>query len=83
MVGAFNRKKEQEAEEKITLAWLNARWTIQWLGKKNQHPPTLEKLLNKEPKQMDPQDMLAEVKRLNAMFGGKIVYKTPKERSET
>lgn len=82
-VEAYGIERERDREDKITQAWLNARWTIQWLGKKSQHPPSLNELLNKKSKTMSSDDMLNEVKRLNAMFGGKIKYETPTERSET
>ena len=45
-----------------------------------QKPPSLEKilgLLDKRNKQMDAKDMLAEVKRLNTLFGGSINYESP------
>lgn len=73
LVDAYIQKFEQEAEEKIILTYANALWTAQWLFGKTK-PPKLEKLLNKKRKKMTPEEMLAEVKRLNAMFGGKIRY---------
>ena len=83
MIRFHNEKMERESEEKITLAWLSARWTIQWLGKKSNHPPTLKELLNKnsKPKIMTDEEMLKQVKQLNALFGGEVRNQTPKERS--
>lgn len=68
------KKQEEEAKEKLTLAYLNSLWTIQWLGKKQHHPKPLEKILKGlEPKKtMTDKDMLAVVKNLNAMFGGEV-----------
>lgn len=67
---------EYENEEKIVLAYVNALWTAQWFSKKK--PPKLEKILNKKQKQMTTKEMLAEVKRINAMLGGKIQYSQKK-----
>lgn len=55
---------------------MNAMWTIQWLGKKSQHPKPLEEILNsngREKKEMTDEEMLAQVKMLNAMFGGEVI----------
>jgi len=72
MVKAYANKREEESKEKITLAYMNAMWTIQWLGKKK--PEKLDKILNgskpKEP--MSNEQMLNKVKELNAMFGGEV-----------
>lgn len=81
LIEAHKQKTEQETEEKITLAYINAFWTAQFaVGKKK--PPSLDKILNKKakPKKMSPEEMLAEVKRLNVMFGGNIRYETPQEK---
>lgn len=73
MIKAYNARSEQEAQEKITLAYVNANWTAQWFGK--QKPPSLEKILNgnkpKEP--MTAEQMLVMVKQLNAAFGGEVI----------
>ena len=73
-VDAYSSKKEEESKEKITLAYLNAVWTIQWLGKKNNHPKPLKEILEgTKPKEiMTDEQMLAVVKNLNAMFGGEV-----------
>ena len=81
LIEAHKQKTEQEAEEKITLAYINAFWTAQFaVGKKK--PPRLEEIIKKKakPKKMSPEEMLAQVKALNAMFGGKIRYETPQEK---
>lgn len=80
-IEAHKQKTEQETEEKITLAYINALWTAQFaVGKKK--PPKLEEIIKKKakPKKMTPKEMLLEVKRLNAMFGGRVKYETPQEK---
>lgn len=70
---AHKKKKEERAKEEITLAYLNAMWTVQWLGKKSQQPKPLTQILDnlhKEKKVMTDEEMLEQVKRLNAIFGG-------------
>ena len=50
-------------------------WTIQWLGKKSQHPRPLKEILDnlyKEKKVMTDSQMLNQVKVLNAIFGGTV-----------
>ncbi len=83
----YAEKQKEEFKEKVALAYWNALWTIQWLGKKTQHPKPLDKILNsfdkqKEQKQdkkgMSPEQMLAQVKLLNKLFGGKVIDKTKK-----
>lgn len=65
-------RKENEAEEKLTLAYLNAMWTIQFLGGKK--PPKLEDYLKKsKKKEMTDEDMLNQVKLLNNLFGGETI----------
>lgn len=70
-------EKERRAQKKITLEYLNAMWTIQWLGKKSQHPKPLKEILDnldKEQKKkiMTDEQMLTRVKVLNTLFGGEI-----------
>lgn len=74
MVKAYSKKKDEEEKERITLAYLNSMWTIQWLGKKSNHPKPLKEILNgPEPKKpMTDEQMLEKVKMLNNMFGGDI-----------
>jgi len=77
---AYFEKQKNEFKEKITLAYWNAKWTIQWLGKKKDHPKPLEEILKeidknnsgKEKKIMTPEQMLVQVKVLNALFGGEV-----------
>lgn len=70
---AFSEREKQEYKQKIELAYINAMWTIQWLGKKQ--PKPLQDILDsigKEKKVMTDEQMLAKVKALNAMFGGEV-----------
>lgn len=81
-VQGYNERKEEEAKEKIVQAYLTAQWTHQFIFGKRK-PPSLDKILNQTTntkKQMTVEDMLAEVKRLNAMFGGKIKYESPDKK---
>lgn len=72
MVKAYTNKREESAEEKITLAYMQAAWTIQFLGKKK---PDLKKILNKKNKEneMTDEEMLEKIKALNSMFGGEVI----------
>jgi len=72
---AYGKRKTDEFKEKITLAYLNALWTIQWLGKKHQQPKPLKEILatiGKERKVMTDEQMLERVKQLNALLGGEV-----------
>ena len=67
----YKARKEQEAEEKLTLAYINSAWTIQFMGK---NKPKLEKYLKKKPKKaMTDIEMLNQVKALNNLLGGDVV----------
>lgn len=70
----YKEKREEESKEKITLAYINAMWTIQWLNKKSNHPKPLKEILEgiKPKKPMSDAQMLAVVKNLNAIFGGEV-----------
>ena len=55
-------------------------WTVQWLGKKSNHPRPLKEILeaidkDKEKKQMSDEEMFEKVKALNALFGGEVKEK--------
>lgn len=69
------KNKETDFKEKLTLAYLTSKWTIQWLGKKSQQPRPLNEILDniyKEKKVMTDEQMLEKVRILNAMFGGEV-----------
>lgn len=67
-----NELKEEETKEKIAIAYMTALWTAQWFSKKK--PKHLEEILQiKTKKQMTDEEMLAQVKNLNAIFGGEVV----------
>lgn len=75
-VDAYSKKKIEHTKEQITIAYLNALWTIQWLGKQHQHPRPLKEILaniGKEKKTMTDEQMFEMVKVLNAMFGGEVI----------
>ncbi|MDD3892681.1 MAG: hypothetical protein PHE03_10325 [Bacteroidales bacterium] len=75
---AYAENKKQEYEEQISLAYINAMWTIQWLGKKHQQPRPLKEILDsigKEKRVMTDEQMLEQVKVLNALFGGEMIEK--------
>lgn len=63
-----NDKMQADYETAITIAYLQARWTIQWLGKNK--PDPLHKILGIKPKEQTPEEMLEEIKRLNMEMGG-------------
>ena len=72
---AYFEKQKNEFKEKITLEYLNAMWTIQWLGKKSQHPKPLKEILDtidKPRKIMTDEEMLNQVMVLNKLFGGEV-----------
>ena len=72
---SYISRKKEDTQEKITLAYLNAKWTIQWLGKKKDHPSPLKEILDsigKEKIVMTDEQMLERVKALNAVFGGEV-----------
>lgn len=67
-------KQKQEFKDKVTLAYQNAMWTIQWLSKNKPEP--LSKILDnlyKEKKEMTDEQMLQQVKMLNKLFGGEEI----------
>lgn len=70
MINSYAQRREEEAEEKITLAYINAAWTVQFLGK---NKPKLDKVLNKKKKEMSDKEMLNQVKLLNNLMGGEVV----------
>lgn len=76
MIKTYSEKKKEESKEKLTLAYINAMWTVQWLGKKSSHPKPLKEILEKigntEKKEMTDEQMLAVVQKLNTMFGGEV-----------
>lgn len=75
-VKAYSQKRTEETKEKITIAYLNSLWTIQWIGKKR--PKPLKDILDsigKEKKIMTDEQMLKRVKMINAIFGGEIKMK--------
>lgn len=75
MIKTYSEKKKEESKEKLTLAYINAIWTVQWLGKKSNHPRPLKEILesiDKDKKQMSDEEMFEKVKALNALFGGEV-----------
>lgn len=70
IVNSYVKRREEEAEEKLILAYINAAWTIQFLGK---NKPKIDNLLKKKnKKEMSDDDMLNNVKLLNNILGGEI-----------
>ncbi len=75
---AYFENKKNEFKEKLTLEYYNAMWTIQWLGKRSQHPQPLQKILDsidKQTKVMTDIEMFNQVKILNKLFGGEVKRK--------
>jgi hypothetical protein len=72
-------KQEKEFKQKLSLEYWNAMWTIQWLGRKSQHPRPLDEILDslyKEKEMMTDEQMFEQVKALNKMFGGEEIIIT-------
>lgn len=71
-------KQKNKFKEKLTLEYYNAMWTIQWMGKKSQHPKPLNEILDglypekQNKKVMTDEQMLDQVKVLNMLFGGEM-----------
>lgn len=83
---AYAENQKREFKQKLSLEYYNAAWTIQWLGNKNQHPKPLEEILDNigtktEKKIMTDEQMLAQVKVLNRLFGGEVNICNPLEYS--
>ena len=72
-VEAYQDRIKDEYEEKMAVAYNQAYWTALWMNGKK--PDVLDKILGhkKEPKQMTSDDLLAQVKALNAALGGEVV----------
>lgn len=71
----YQEKQRDSFKEKLSLEYYNAMWTIQWLGKKSQHPKPLEEILDilfKEKKIMTDEQMLKRVMGINKLFGGEV-----------
>lgn len=72
-LNGFTQRKKIEIQQRISIAYTQAYWTVQWLGKSK--PKPLKKILqemDRQQKAMTDDEMLAKVKQLNAMFGGEI-----------
>lgn len=70
VANAYDKRREEEAEERLILAYINAAWTIQFLGKKK---PKLDDVLKKNhKKEMTDEEMLNQIKLLNNILGGEV-----------
>lgn len=70
VVNSYAKRREEDTEEKLTLAYINALWTIQFLGK---NKPKLDDILKKKSKkEMTDEEMLNQIKLLNNVLGGVI-----------
>lgn len=70
VANAYAKRREEEAEERLTLAYINAAWTIQFLGK---NKPKLDDVLKKNhKKEMTDEEMLNQIKLLNNILGGEV-----------
>jgi hypothetical protein len=69
---AYHENKEAESKEKLTLAYITSLWTSRWVWEKK--VPGLDKILNNNTnKQMEPQEVLEQVKKMNVSLGG-VIY---------
>lgn len=72
-IDGYIQRQKVDAQQKISIAYTQAYWTIQWLGKSK--PKPLKKILqdmDRPHRAMTNDEMFAAVKQLNAMFGGEI-----------
>ena len=69
IAGAKSRRMRLEQEERVTLAYMTALWTVQWQSKKK--PNSLDSILGRDKKKkMTDEEMLNQVKILQKTFGG-------------
>ena len=75
----YQEKQKNSFKEKLSLEYHNAMWTIQWLGKKTEHPKPLQGILDslyeEKKKEMIDEQMLNQVMVLNNLFGGTVEEK--------
>jgi len=74
-INAYSKRQTEQLKEKITLAYLNSMWTIQWLGKRHQQPRPLKEILDsisREKKIMTDEQMFKQIQVLNMIFGGEV-----------
>lgn len=72
----YTEKQVEESEEELIKIYLTAMWTSRWVWAKK--IPSLQEIMKKiEPnKPKTDEQMLEEVKKLNAMFGGTVKYES-------
>jgi hypothetical protein len=70
----YLEKQKEEMEKQLMQIYLSAVWTSRWVWEKK--VPSFESIMKKaEPKKpKTDEEMLEEVKKLNAMFGGTVRY---------
>jgi hypothetical protein len=68
-VDAFHERAEREQEDKVTLVWLGEYFH------RVEKLPSLNEVLGKKDEGMTDDQMLENVRKLNAMFGGTTVVK--------
>jgi hypothetical protein len=70
-MNAYADRRKIEHQERVAIAYNQACWTIQWLGKNKPEP--LDKILDikVEPAEMDDSEMLNAIMGLNAIISGK------------
>lgn len=69
LIKAYNKRMKHEQEERITLTYLGAYW------QRVKKMPKLTDVLgkqNEEKKKQTPEQMLAQIKKINAALGGNI-----------
>lgn len=70
MVEAYNRKRKEDHEEKLIVAYLGAYW------QRVKKMPSIKEYLGQEEKKnkknQTVEDMLNEIKKLNAALGGTV-----------
>lgn len=67
----FNEKKKLEDEEKLRLTYLNSLWTSRFVWQKT--VKSFDEFMGTtKKKEMTAEEMLNEIKKLNASFGGTV-----------
>jgi hypothetical protein len=75
MILAYKESKKQDFEQQLTAAYLNAMWQRKDKLSSDDLKEVINKLNDEQPEtkhkpKMTPEQMLNEVKKLNAAFGG-------------
>lgn len=70
VVKAKTKRMQVDQEERITIAYMTALWTVQWQSKRK--PKSLDSILGRDKKRtrMTDEEMFTTVRKLHKLFGG-------------